>query len=204
MKSIRITCQAIFALTCIVACFMVSSAETPIELPAIHNLDRDFLIQAVQMNMYELAAAKLAQKTTKRLDLKKLAEKTLIDRKLDNNDIQSSAQKRNVVLPLEPNIQQQRNLYVLNSLQGDAFDKFFLTVGAKYKFDNVEQYKRTAERSLDMIVKNYARKTLLELTQHWNMFNTITLEVVPEAVKPSAATGPSKRVSEQESKNQKQ
>jgi putative membrane protein len=153
MGSIRITCQAIFALTCVVACFIFNSAETQTELPAIHNLDREFLIQAAQINLYELAAAELAEKTTKRLDLKKLAEKTLIDKKLNDNNIKLIASKRNVTLPLEPNTEQQRNLYVLSGLKGDAFDNFFLTVGAGYQFNTVEQYKRTAERSLDMDVK---------------------------------------------------
>ena len=173
------------------------SAEKAHQEEAIHDLDRAFLNRAAEVHLYEQAASTLAKKSADRPDLKKYAKKTLADNETTGKNFKAIAEKRKVTLPTTPNAQQRQNLEKLSNLQGEAFDKAFLTVGAQYQFESVERYKRTAERSLDTAVKGYARRALPDLERHRAMFNTIAQAVVPEAVRPTGGTDPTNRMSDQ-------
>lgn len=173
------------------------SAENAQQGKVIHDLDRAFLNQAAELHLYEQAASKLAEKLARRPDLKQYAKKTLADNETTGKNLKAVAEKRKVALPTKPNGKQRQSLEKLKGLQGKAFDRAFLTAGAEYQFENVERYKRTAERSLDTAVKGYARRALPDLERHRAMFNTIAQAVVPEAVRPTGGTAPTNRMSDQ-------
>jgi len=158
---------------------------------ALNATDRDFITTTAAGLKFEAAAAKLAQANGSRDLVKSLGAKDEGFVQRLEKGLKTLAEKKSVALPTEPTREQAAKLAKLENLKGEAFDKAFVEqAGSAYHFDVVNAYKRTAERSVDVDVRGFARTWLDEVNQRFMMINSATSDIAPEALKPSPDTSP--------------
>ena len=105
--------------------------------------------------------------------------------------LEKLAKQKSITLPTAPTREQAVVLNKLKGLQGKAFDDAFVRqAGSAHHYDMVNAFKRTAEQSVDVDVRGFARTWLDEVNQRFNMVNSVTSEIDPKALKPSPDTAP--------------
>ncbi|MFA4912352.1 MAG: DUF4142 domain-containing protein [Burkholderiaceae bacterium] len=158
---------------------------------ALNATDRDFIAMVGASLKFEAAAAELAQKQASRDLLKSYGKKDVAFIERLTAALEKIAKEKSVTLAAQPTPQQTAVLNKLKGLQGDAFDQAFVKqAGSAHHFDIVNAFKRTAEKSVDVDVRGFARTWLDEVNQRFTMVNAVTSDVDPAALKPSPDTAP--------------
>ncbi|WP_161133611.1 DUF4142 domain-containing protein [Schauerella aestuarii] len=177
---------------------LVAAAVLCVHLPAfaaetLNATDAKFLQQASQGGQYSIQASELAADRADDSGVKNYATLTIQDTKRIDDTLKRLAAKKNVTLPAAPTPEQQAHLKTLGALKGKDFDVAFLKhVGGSFQFERFESFKRTAERSIDLDVRGFARTVLTNINSNYAMVNTLAKKVAPETVFPSHDTAPSR------------
>lgn len=129
LVAIAATSAAVLALTGASA----ASAPTPTPRPTststssgegrVPAQDRQFLIQAHQGNLAEIAAGKAAQSKGKAGSVRSIGAMLVADHTKLDKKLQQVAQRLQVPLPAQPTARQQTKAKELNALSGAEFDK---------------------------------------------------------------------------------
>ncbi len=158
---------------------------------SLNTTDRDFMKQAAQSLKFEAAAAQLAQQQGHRDQIKSYGKKDEAFVQRLSRALEKLADKKSVQLPNDPDGEQAERLARLKGLQGEAFDQAFVELaGSAHHFEVVDAFRRTAERSVDVDVRGFARTWLHQVHQRFTMVNSVTSDIAPEALKPSPETAP--------------
>lgn len=157
----------------------------------LNATDRTFLTQLAQALAFEEQAGKLAQERGTRDVIKSLGKKDVAFTERLDRALQRLAEKKSVKLPEGLGDGHEAALAKLRREQGEAFDKAFVeNAGSAHHYDLVEGFRRTAERSIDVDVRGFARTWLPQVNQRFTMVNSATADIAPEALKPSPDTAP--------------
>lgn len=192
--------------TGIAAVLAAASALTIVALPAasasertpthgaaqeLNATDRAFLEGVGASLKFEAAAGALAENQADMTQLKNFGNKDQAFSERLADALEKIAGKKSVKLPARPSAEQAQVLAKLKTLKGGAFDKAFVReAGSAHHFELLNAFKRTAERSVDVDVRGFARSWIDEVNQRFTMINAVTSDVDPKALKPSPDTAP--------------
>jgi len=158
---------------------------------ALNETDAAFLKTVAQDSQFDIRASEMAQTHSDDERLKEYAETSVADNKRIERQLITLAEEKNVQLPSSPDKAQQAELKKLEQLKGKDFDQAYVKhLGSAYQFDLVERFKRTAERSVDVDVRGFARTNLPRVNIRYSMVNSLTDRIAPEALTPSKDTAP--------------
>ncbi|WP_136414382.1 DUF4142 domain-containing protein [Noviherbaspirillum sp.] len=126
-------------------------------------------------NLAEIEAAKVAQNKTKSDQVKTFAQKMIDDHTQSQKELEQLAQSKGVTLPTEPDRKHQAELKKLSALEGDKFDKQYMSkggVGDHRKTDNM--LKKAEQRAKDPDLKALVAKIKPTVDEHLTMAKDIS------------------------------
>ncbi|MER5418314.1 DUF4142 domain-containing protein [Streptosporangium roseum] len=131
LVAIAVTSAAVLALTGGSTASALTPAPTPVPRPTttssdegrVPAQDRQFLTQAHQGNLTEIAAGKAAQSKGKANAVRSIGAMLVADHTKLDKKLQQVAQRLKVTLPERPTARQQTKAKELDALSGTEFDK---------------------------------------------------------------------------------
>jgi len=135
----------------------VSSVTTP--------SPESFLSDVAEGGMTEVELGKLAQTKSKNPDIKKFGQMLVEDHSKANAEAKTLAGKKNINLPTGMG-SHQSTFDKLKGLNGDDFDKEFVSDMVDDHEKDVSTFQKESQNSTDPDVKAFAAKTLPVLQKH--------------------------------------
>jgi putative membrane protein len=141
----------------------------------LSRADQEVLRDIAQSNLAEIEAAKLALSQSKNDQVKSFAQKMIDDHTQAQKDVEQLAQAKGVTLPTEPDSKHKAAAKKLSSLEGDKFDKQYMSQGGLS--DHRETHRlleRAQSRASDPDVKALVAKIEPVVNQHLTMAQDVT------------------------------
>jgi putative membrane protein len=133
----------------------------------LSRMDKDFVTKAVEANLAEAAAGKLASANAANGELKKFGDHMTQDHTKAGDELRQIAQSKGLSVPAEPNRTHQRLASQLSSLKGDKFDRVYVReAGVKAHKEAVALFTNEARKGKDPELKAFAEKTLPTIREH--------------------------------------
>jgi len=136
----------------------------------------DFIKKAAAGGMMEVEAAKIAQTNAKNDEVKKFADKMLVDHTKANAELKALAISKNVMIPASLSSDEQMHLDEMKKMKGDSFDKHYIGMMVDDHVKTVELFKEGAKNA-DTDVKNWAEKTLKVIEEHTALAEKINAKI---------------------------
>src|ERR1043166_5421213 len=131
--------------------------------------DSKFIKDAAAGGLMEVQLGKLAAEKAASPQVKEFGKKMEQDHSKANKELQKLASTKNVQIPHELEGKQKSTYDRLAKLSGDRFDREYMTTMIDDHKDDVDKFKKEAEKANDPDVKSFASKTLPTLEQHLEM-----------------------------------
>ena len=131
--------------------------------------DQRFIKDAAGGGMMEVQLGKLAAEKASSPQVKEFGRKMEQDHSKANAELQKLASTKNVQIPHELEGKQKSTYDRLAKLSGDRFDREYMKAMIDDHKDDVDKFKKEAEKANDPDVKSFASKTLPTLEQHLEM-----------------------------------
>jgi putative membrane protein len=143
----------------------------------VSRSDASLMRDLAQANISEIEAAKLAQSKTKNDQVKQFAQKMIDDHTKANQELEQLAQQKGVKLPTEPDMKHKASMKLLSALDGDKFDKRYMSQGGLSDHRNTHKLlARVQDRATDPDLKSLAAKLMPVVDQHLTMAQEISGE----------------------------
>lgn len=139
----------------------------------LDNEDVRFTTEAASGSLTEIILGKIAQQKAKNKRIRNFGALMIKDHTKANNKLLALAQSKHVTLPTEPNAKDQQVIDELSKKSGEEFDKAYTAAMVADHIDDVKEFERVSQNSLDADVKKFAAKTLPVLKNHLDAINTI-------------------------------
>lgn len=140
--------------------------DTP-AAPALNKGDQRIVAELARANLAEVDAGKLAVSKTKNAQIKAYAQQMIDDHGRALNDIRQLALDKGVNVPAEPDARHKAMARALAKLDGDKFDKAYLTQAGVRDHSAVHKaLLRHRERARDQDLKALVAKMLPTVEQH--------------------------------------
>jgi putative membrane protein len=133
--------------------------------------DQKFLKQAIQGDLAEVKAGKLAQQKGEADDVKKFGETLEQDHGANLAKAQGLAQQMAVTPPTEPSAKQTRAYNKLNKASGARFDREFKQAMIKGHKETIAMFEKEAKRKGPLA--EFAQQTLPTLQKHLQMAQSL-------------------------------
>jgi putative membrane protein len=141
--------------------------------------DADRLVKAFTCNLFEIRASEQAAMRATTVDVKKLAGMLVVSHNKINTDLQALATRKNITLPADITDEQRRDLEDLGNKNSFEYDKEYARQMKKGHDDAVDLFEKTADKSEDPEIKQWAASVLPEIKSHKEMADA-TLEKVKD------------------------
>jgi putative membrane protein len=129
--------------------------------------DQSFISEAMQGNMAEVQLAQLAQQKSQSQDVKQFAQKLANDHSQMNQKwFDPVAKQMNVSEPKGPSKKDKKLIEKLQSLNGDEFDKEYITAMLKDHQDDLKKFKQEADGSQNPTLKQIAQQGETVISNH--------------------------------------
>jgi putative membrane protein len=129
--------------------------------------DQAFVQEAMQGNDAEVQLAQLAQQKSQSQDVKQYAAKMANDHQQMNDKWFSPVAKQlNVSEPKGPSKKDKKLMAKLQGLNGDEFDKEYITCMLKDHQEDLKKFKQEADASQDPNLKQIATQGSTVISQH--------------------------------------
>ena len=131
----------------------------------VSTQDRNFLVQAAADEMFELQMSRLAAERASAPDLKAYATR-LVDQHLSvQKELAALAQAKGVILPTRIGALRQREIYSLERLSGEDFDRaYFQRIATRAHRQDVRLYQNASRMAQDADVREWANKMTVSYT----------------------------------------
>src|SRR5688500_5897952 len=135
------------------------------------NLDDDteFAVAAADGSMFEVQLGQLALTKASSPKVKEFAQSMVDDHTKANEELKSLAQTKNITLPSTISEEKQKDYDKLAEKSGADFDKAYSEFMVKDHKDDVDQFKKAAEKCEDADIKSWAAEKLPVLENHLSM-----------------------------------
>ena len=144
---------------------------------SVSRADANLMHDLAQANLAEIEAGKMAQSKTKNDQVKQFAQKMVDDHTKAQEELQQLAQQKGVKLPTEPDMKHRASAKMLSALEGDKFDKRYLSQGGLSDHRNTHKLlSRVQDRATDPDLKALASKMLPTVDQHLTMAQELSGE----------------------------
>jgi putative membrane protein len=138
----------------------------------LSHSDRNFITKAAEGGMAEVELGKLATQKAQDPQVKQFGQRMVDDHSKANEKLKQVAASKNVTLPSESSKDAKREEDKLNKLSGEKFDKEYMSHMVSDHKKDVSEF-RSASKSKDADVKQFASETLPTLEQHLQMAESI-------------------------------
>lgn len=137
---------------------------------ALSKGDQNIMRDMAQSNLAEIATAKIALEQSKNEVVKTFAQKMIDDHTQAQKDLEQLAQDKGVKLPTEPDRKHQAAAKQLKALEGDNFDRKYLSQGGVSDHRQTHKMLQQAQnRAKDPDLKALVEKTAPIVEQHLTM-----------------------------------
>jgi len=139
------------------------------------NLDDDteFAVAAADGSMFEVQLGQLALTKASSPKVKEFAQSMVDDHTKANEELKTLAQTKNITLPSTISEEKQKDYDKLAEKSGADFDKAYSEFMVKDHKDDVDQFKKAAEKCEDAEIKSWAAEKLPVLESHLSMAETL-------------------------------
>ncbi|MEN3296742.1 MAG: putative rane protein [Burkholderiales bacterium] len=142
----------------------------------LSKADAGMLRDMANVNISEVAAAKIALDKSKNEHVQAYAKQMVDDHSKGESELQQLAQKKGATLPTEPDKKHQAAAKKLSALSGDQFDRAYIKQnGIQDHTDARKMLMRVKDKATDADVKGAADKTLPTVEQHLKMAKELPL-----------------------------
>jgi putative membrane protein len=129
--------------------------------------DAQFVRQAAEGGMMEVAKGKLAAQKGSHEGVKQFGQRMVDDHTKANDELKSIASGKNITLPGDtPKPPMQAALAKLEKLDGAAFDRAYVDDQVRDHQKTIALFEREAKSGKDAELKAFAEKTLPTLKEH--------------------------------------
>jgi len=136
----------------------------------LSRADQNIMHDLAQANLSEIETGKVALQKSNNDQVKTYAQKMIDDHTQAQKDLEQLAQAKGVTLPTEPDNKHQSELKKLSSLEGEKFDKRYLSQGGLSDHRNTHRLlERAQSRATDPDLKALVSKVEPVVSQHLTM-----------------------------------
>jgi len=136
----------------------------------LSRADQNIMRDLAQANLSEIETGKVALQKSNNDQVKTYAQKMIDDHTQAQKDLEQLAQAKGVTLPTEPDNKHQSELKKLSSLEGEKFDKRYLSQGGLSDHRNTHRLlERAQSRATDPDLKALVSKVEPVVSQHLTM-----------------------------------
>lgn len=128
--------------------------------------DADFLAMAYGDGLFEIEAAKLAQKNASSDEVKALAKTIETDHMKANEQLSALAGNSKVTLPVAVPDKKQSTYNDLAAISGKEFDKKYIKEMIKCHEDAIDAFEKKSKNANNSEIQNFTLKTIPVLTAH--------------------------------------
>jgi len=134
------------------------------------SLDKTFASKAAQAGHAEVEAGKIATSRSSNAEVKKFAEQMITDHSKAGQELEQIARAKGVTLPAEPDAAHKKLAARLQTLQGPAFDRVYVSeAGVKDHGAVVKLFQGQTKNGKDAELRGFAEKTLPTIQHHEQM-----------------------------------
>lgn len=158
---------------------LATAATAATDAPAhskssVTKKDSDFLKKLAEANIAEIETGKLAQSKSKDEKVLTFSKHMIEDHTAGLNDVKKLADAKGVTLPTAPNKAHKKEAEKLSKLDGEKFDKAYLTnAGLKDHKAAKELVTTVASNADDSELKALAEKMSVTINKHIEMLEEI-------------------------------
>jgi len=135
--------------------------------------DTEFAVAAADGSMFEVQLAQLALTKASSPKVKEFAQSMVDDHTKANEELKTLAQTKNITLPSTISEEKQKDYDKLAEKSGADFDKAYSEFMVKDHKDDVDQFKKAAEKCEDAEIKSWAAEKLPVLESHLSMAESL-------------------------------
>ena len=149
-----------------VALLVCGLSSIAVAADALSREDKEFLKNAGELNMTEIALGKLAQENAQSAEVKALGATLIADHTAMTEDLVALAKQKGVEMDVKSTAAQKAMISAFKGKTGAAFDREFREHVAKDHEKGIRLYEDAAKDSKDPDVKAYAVKNLAAVQGH--------------------------------------
>jgi putative membrane protein len=137
------------------------------------NNDIQFCIDAASSGMTLVTLGKLARQKSTDAQIKAYAAAMVTHYSKTNHKLATLADTKNIILPYNPLLDDQKTIDDLSNRSGTGFDKAYVEAMIDSHKSDIEEFENTSKNSLDPDIKAFARRTLPILRDQLNTIDRI-------------------------------
>lgn len=167
---------SLISLLCIAACENRERTQDPKDVAEGQNeakfdntqveSDAEFAVKAADGGMMEVAMGKLAQTKATQKEVKEFGSMMHTDHSAAGDELKSLAKTRNISLPATLSNDKQKKYDELNAMQGDKFDREYISFMVKDHKEDIEEFREQAREGKDADIRNWASSKIPILEHH--------------------------------------
>lgn len=140
----------------------------------LSRFDTQFMAQAAQSNMAEIALSQLALRRASSNEVKQYAQRMVRDHSQANDQLAQLAQQKRITLPTQLDAKHQAIMTQLEQLSGERFDQEYMMAMENDHAQAAMLFQSGARQAQDRDVKAFASTTLPKIQGHLQMARTMT------------------------------
>lgn len=142
---------------------------------SLSRADQEIMRDLSQSNLAEIETGKLALSQSKNDQVKSFAQKMIDDHTQAQKDLEQLAQAEGVTLPTEPDNKHKSLAKKLSSLEGDKFDKQYMSRGGLDDHRATHRLlQRAQSKATDADLKALVAKVMPVVDQHMTMAQDVS------------------------------
>ena len=142
----------------------VNKAVKPVQADA-----SNFAVEAANGGMMEVLLGKVAQENASSARVRAFGEMMVKDHTEAGNKLKDIASSLNIALPDSVSDDSRKEIDKLKKKKGKDFDKAYVDLMVKDHKDDIDDFKKEAEKGNDSTVSKWAKNTLPVLEHHLMM-----------------------------------
>jgi len=131
--------------------------------------DADFAVDAADGGRLEVQLGQLALKNSSNEEIKKFGQSMIDDHTKANEELKALADRKGITLPVALSDKNQKNYEDLAGKTGLDFDKAYSEFMVKDHKEDIDEFKKEAEKGTDPEIKAWARGKISTLEHHLMM-----------------------------------
>jgi putative membrane protein len=131
--------------------------------------DAEFAVKAADAGMLEVKLGELAQQRGVSSEVKQLGKMMVEDHSKANEELKALAQQKNISLPMAMSEDCQQKYNKIAEKSGEDFDDAFTDHMVKDHKDDIDAFKKEAEKGDDPDLKSWAAGKVTTLEHHLTM-----------------------------------
>jgi putative membrane protein len=154
---------------------MTASSDTAnhTAMNAMNDETNEFVRKAATGGLMEVELGNLAMKNGSSKLVKDFGKMMVEDHSKANDKLKEVAASKNVSLPTSVDADQQKEIDKLKGKTGTDFDKDYVSLMVDDHKDDIDEFKKAADKLTDTDFKNFASSTLPTLEKHLNAIEAI-------------------------------